>query len=88
MLLSSTGSGLTISLYHNSSLSVSILTIERAREEDSGNYTCQPSNTRVSSTTNLLVVDRVLGKELVLGNYVVSLHGTWLCCVILWVMLI
>ena len=68
MLLSGAGSGLTISLYHNSSLSISTLTMEMVTENDSGNYTCQPSNTRTTSTTHLQVVDTVVGEELLMGS--------------------
>ena len=78
MLQATSGSGLFISLYHNSSLSVSTLTLEMVSEEDTGNYTCQPSNTRASSTINLQVVDKVIGEELLMGNS--ALPSTcWVC---------
>ena len=75
MLLPTSGSGLVISLHHNSSMSVSTLTLEMVTEEDTGNYTCQPSNTRASSTTSLQVVDRVVGEELMMGNSALAWVG-------------
>lgn len=42
-------------LHHNSSLSVSILSLARVTRDHAGNYTCQPSNTKISANTHLQV---------------------------------
>ena len=62
------GSGLNISLHHNSSLSLSRLTIESVRSFHTGNYTCQPANTRVGAVTHLQVVDKEWGEGFLLSS--------------------
>jgi hypothetical protein len=46
----------TIHLVHNSSLSISTLTMMMVITKDTGNYTCQPSNTKTGDTIHLQVV--------------------------------
>ena len=67
MLLPLPGSGFSISLHHNSSLSLSRITIESVQSFHTGNYTCQPANTRVGAVTHLQVVDKEWGEGYLLS---------------------
>ena len=44
------------SLVHNSSVSVSRLVLPRVTSGHSGNYTCQPSNTKIAAETYIQVL--------------------------------
>ena len=67
-MLSSSSSKQTIHLVHNSSLSISTLIMNMVRVVDTGNYTCQPSNTKTTSTIHLQVVEKEWGEELLMGT--------------------
>jgi hypothetical protein len=54
----------TIHLVHNSSLSISTFTMMMVSMKDTGNYTCQPSNTKTEDTMHLQVVEKEWGEQL------------------------
>ena len=58
----------TIHLVHNSSLSISTLTMMMVSMKDTGNYTCQPSNTKTGDTIHLQVVEKEWGEKLLVSS--------------------
>ena len=58
----------TISLVHNSSLSISTLTTMMVSMKDTVNYACQPSNTKTGDTMHLQVVEKELGEKLLVSG--------------------
>ena len=63
----------TISLVHNSSLSISTLIMDMVSMKDTGNYTCQPSNTKTTDTMHLQVwekewAEKEWGEKLLIGG--------------------
>ena len=58
----------TIHLVHNSSLSISTLTMMMVSTKDTGNYTCQPSNTKTTDTIHLQVVVNEWGEQLLVSD--------------------
>jgi hypothetical protein len=58
----------SIHLVHNSSLSMSTLTMMMVSMNDTGNYTCQPSNTKTGDTIHLQVVEKEWGEQLMVSG--------------------